>query len=261
MRHRATLRCILLASLTAVPARAALLDQFAGTWAIGSSAACRTAPYVVTLNNGLLTFRDRTGAINVERVTSSGPEGFMATTERSPTVARGARWSYSFGGETDWVTVENLGTGRTFVLTRCGQGPSDAASSAMAVEALLTRLFDIYRVGGTVDYTDPRAARAFITADLWSAMARVFAVAQRRNEVPCLNGDPFVGAQEIEVSNVRVRVASAGAGSASGTVAFRNSGTDKTIRYELVETDQGWRVNDIGSPDMPSLRRYLATCR
>lgn len=261
MRHRATLRYGLLAALAASPAQAALLDQFAGTWAIGTAAACRTAPYAVTLDNGILTFRDRAGATNVERVTSSGPEGFTAVTERSPTVARDARWSYTYGGETDRVMVESLGTGRTFTLLRCRQGPSDAASSAVAVEAFLTRSFNIYRSGRTVDYTDVRTARTFVTAELWGAVSRVFAIAQRRNEVPCMNGDPFVGAQEIEVSNVRVRVASAGAGVASGTVAFRNAGDEKTMRFDLVETDQGWRVNDIGGPDMPSLRRFLSACR
>ena len=52
-----------------------------------------------------------------------------------------------------------------------------------------------------------------------------------------------------------------GASSTPGTVAFCNAGTKKMLRHDLVETDQGWRINDIGSPDVPSLLRFLAACR
>ena len=69
-------------------------------------------------------------------------------------------------------------------------------------------------------------------------MTRVVAVP------PTLNGDPFVDAQEWEISNLSIRAAESG-GQATGIVSFVNLKQKKTLAIELVKTPAGWRIADI----------------
>jgi uncharacterized protein DUF3828 len=68
--------------------------------------------------------------------------------------------------------------------------------------------------------------------------------AARRKEVPTLDGDPFVDAQDWEISAVNIEVADAGPGKAAGTVTFVND-TPKKVVLDLVKLKDGWRIADI----------------
>lgn len=89
----------------------------------------------------------------------------------------------------------------------------------------------------------PQSAQAFEPA-LARTMQRDYQLAQRNGVPPTLNGDPFVDAQEWEITNLSIRAAAAGE-QATGIVSFVNFKQEKTLAVELVQTRAGWRIADI----------------
>lgn len=82
---------------------------------------------------------------------------------------------------------------------------------------------------------------------------------QAGGEVGKLDSDPLCSCQDAEgLKSLSVKIAPVSAGAASATSVFRLSGKTLTVGLRLVRTRHGWRVDDVSSPDTPSLRRYLA---
>ena len=86
----------------------------------------------------------------------------------------------------------------------------------------------------------------FFAPDLAAAIERDTAQAKQRKEVPVLDGDPFVDAQDWEISDLLIAV-SDGNGKAQAAVTFKNLGEPKALALLLVRTPQGWRIVDIVS--------------
>ena len=86
----------------------------------------------------------------------------------------------------------------------------------------------------------------FFAPDLAAAIERDFAQAKQRKEVPVLDGDPFVDAQDWEISDLLIAT-SDGDGKAQAAVTFKNLGEPKALALLLVRTPQGWRIADIVS--------------
>lgn len=93
---------------------------------------------------------------------------------------------------------------------------------------------------------------AVFTAPLAQAIVKDRQEAERRNEVPLLDGDPLVDAQDFEITDLAIDVQEAG-DRAKATVTFRNSGRPIRIAVELLRTPAGWRIDDIRGGQM-SLR-------
>lgn len=68
--------------------------------------------------------------------------------------------------------------------------------------------------------------------------------AEKRNEPPELNGDPFIDAHEWLVTNLKIEIKQQGA-TANARITFKNSGADRAATLQLVKTRAGWRVGDI----------------
>jgi len=84
----------------------------------------------------------------------------------------------------------------------------------------------------------------FFVADLAAAIDHDMAEADQRKEPPTLDGDPFVDAQEWEISALTISTSIDGS-KASGAVSFMNYGQPKSLTLALVQTAQGWRIHDI----------------
>jgi Protein of unknown function (DUF3828) len=69
--------------------------------------------------------------------------------------------------------------------------------------------------------------------------------AARRKDVPTLDGDAFIGAQDWEIKSVKIDVADAGPGKATGTVSFTNSGEAKKVVLDLTKVGNDWKIADI----------------
>lgn len=64
-------------------------------------------------------------------------------------------------------------------------------------------------------------------------------------EVPTLDADPFIDAQDWEIDAVDVAVRDIARDKASATVSFKNLGKPTTVILDLVKLRQGWRIADI----------------
>lgn len=65
------------------------------------------------------------------------------------------------------------------------------------------------------------------------------------DEPTALDGDPFVDAQDWVVRDLRIRVTSTGAQSATADVAFVNLDQKVRVRIDLVHLVEGWRITEI----------------
>ena len=126
--------------------------------------------------------------------------------------------------------------------------PFAAQAQAQSPQSFLQSIYDPYLKDDfkgqpywQVDrYFSPELARA-IEADMREA--------KRRGEVPALDGDPFIDAQDWDVENLAINVKTDGDGhKATGEVTFDNLGKRTQVTLDLLRTGIGWRIADIKSP-------------
>jgi len=120
---------------------------------------------------------------------------------------------------------------------------SHAQTPGQSAQAFLESVYAPYKAKSTKGQNYHLAYR-FFEPSLARAMARDYQLAQKNNVPPTLNGDPFVDAQEWEVSGLTIRAAESG-DQATGIVSFVNLSQKKTLAIELVKTPAGWRIADI----------------
>ncbi len=124
-----------------------------------------------------------------------------------------------------------------------GPAPAQQTSPRAFLEA-------IYKPYLSKDYPGQpyRDANRFFVPTLARAMNADGAAANRRGEVPALDGDPFVDAQDWEITNLAIAVVMKGTTAATGTVTFANLGQAKKLVIDLEQTPAGWRIADIKAP-------------
>ncbi len=116
-----------------------------------------------------------------------------------------------------------------------------------AAQAFLEKIFAAYKGKKSkgVPLDTDAMVRAYFEPGLAAMMIKDSKDAAKRHEVPELDGDPFVGAREWEISGVTVSITDTAADRASGTVKFTNLKMPTTVLYDLVKLKQGWRIADI----------------
>jgi Protein of unknown function (DUF3828) len=73
-------------------------------------------------------------------------------------------------------------------------------------------------------------------------------------ELPTLDTDPFIDAQDWDISAVDIAVRDTGADKASATVSFKNLGKPTSVVLDLVKLKDGWRIADINWGRKQTLR-------
>jgi Protein of unknown function (DUF3828) len=124
---------------------------------------------------------------------------------------------------------------------------SAPAAPAETPQTFLEAIYRSYRGPDTPGIEISKAAvmrRYFIPA-LAAAMIKDAAQAAKRSEVPALDGDPFVDAQDWDIANLKIDVKMSGAAKAAGTVSFTNFNEPRTVTLDLVKLSAGWRIADI----------------
>jgi hypothetical protein len=131
------------------------------------------------------------------------------------------------------------------------------AASALAQQntpqAFLEGIYNPYRQKDFKGQPYWEPAR-FFAPDLAAAIDHDMVEADKRKEPPTLDGDPFVDAQEWEITVLAISTSISG-GNATGSVSFVNYGQPKSLTVSLVQTPQGWRIRDIsgGSDSLRAL--------
>ena len=129
--------------------------------------------------------------------------------------------------------------------------PSLARAEEATPQAFLTALYHRYegKHPRGVDYADARALARYLEPSLVALIMADRAAAAKRDEVPALDGDPFIDAQDGEITRLAVTTAIKRPDKATGTVTFRNSGKAMRLRLDLVRLEEGWRIADIVWPE------------
>jgi len=89
------------------------------------------------------------------------------------------------------------------------------------------------------------AIRHYFEPSLADMMIKDNAAAAKNGEVPSLDGDPFVDAQDWDIKSFEITFTHEGDNKATATVKFKNTGDAKLIRVNLVHLKNGWKISDI----------------
>ena len=87
--------------------------------------------------------------------------------------------------------------------------------------------------------------RRYFTPELATLILKDQDEAAKRGEVPNLDGDPFVDAQDWNIDTFDVDVAENAPGKAKATVKFVNLDQPATVVLDLVKIGKDWRIADI----------------
>jgi hypothetical protein len=127
-----------------------------------------------------------------------------------------------------------------------GQAQSEPPKDAVTPEAFLRGIYTPYPNQDFKGQPFWQVDR-FFAPDLARAIEADMREAKRRGEVPKLDGDPFVDAQDWDIAKLAISVKTEGP-TATGLVSFENQGKPTEIKLDLVRTGMGWRIADIKWP-------------
>jgi hypothetical protein len=96
-----------------------------------------------------------------------------------------------------------------------------------------------------LDLASRAALELYFTPALADLIDKDAKEAEKLQEAPLLNGDPFVDAQDWEITDLMVSVQEAATDRASAVASFNNLGKAVSVRLSLQLTPKGWRVDDI----------------
>jgi hypothetical protein len=91
--------------------------------------------------------------------------------------------------------------------------------------------------------------RRYFSVGLARLMLEDRASAKKRDDIPILDGDAFIGHQDWAIADLTVEVKESGPSKATGIVTFTNFGKPEKIVVETLNAGDGWRISDIAWPD------------
>jgi len=128
--------------------------------------------------------------------------------------------------------------------------PPAFAGGGSAAKAFLSDIYQRY-VGSSagtakgISLNSVKTVRSYFTFGLASLIIEDRASAANRGEPPVLDGDPFIGSQDWDISNLGIEVKDTRAFKAVGTVTFMNSGKPEQVVLELLRSGNDWRIADV----------------
>ncbi len=145
-------------------------------------------------------------------------------------------------------------TRRTLLIAAClfvmpwgAAAPAGAADAAAT--AFVTKIFDAYKGKDAKGVTTGTEAdlRRYFEPSLVALIVKDQKAAARRQEVPTLDGDPFVDAQEWEIAAFDIAVTDVPPDKAVATVEYKNFDVPVKVVLNLVKIKNDWRIADIVS--------------
>jgi hypothetical protein len=123
------------------------------------------------------------------------------------------------------------------------------AAADAAATAFVTKIFDAYKgkdAKGVMTDTEADLRRYF-DPSLVALIVKDQKAAAKRKEVPTLDGDPFVDAQEWEIAAFDIAVTDVPPDKAVATVEYKNFDVPVKVVLNLVKIKNDWRIADIVS--------------
>ena len=124
-------------------------------------------------------------------------------------------------------------------------GPAIAADAAAL--AFVTSIYDAHKSKGSkgIPLDTARAVRRYFEPSLAALINKDRTIAAKHGEVGLLDGDPFVDAQDWDISNFEIAITDVAPGKASATVKFTNLGKPSSVLLDLVKIKNDWRIADV----------------
>jgi hypothetical protein len=122
-----------------------------------------------------------------------------------------------------------------------------AAGADPAATVFVTKIYDAYKGKDSkgVSIGTEAEIRRWFEPSLAALIARDQKAAAKRGDVGTLDGDPFIDAQDWEISAFDVAVSDAPPDKAVATVTFKNFNDPFKIVLNLVKVKNEWRIADI----------------
>ena len=144
-----------------------------------------------------------------------------------------------------------MGMRRAFSILLLAFVASPALAGEQTPRAFVAWIYSHYqgsadaKAGAGVMLVTPAQIRRYFAPPLADQIIADRAAAAQRDEVPALDSDPFIDAQDWDIRHVAIQIESANDRTARASVRFENFGQAETVRLELVRTPAGWRVADV----------------
>jgi len=139
-------------------------------------------------------------------------------------------------------------TRRSILLASAGAAFATAARADDAsARAFVTAIYAKYRGKNAkgIALDKDSTIRRYFDPSLAALIIKDEKDAARRKEVPTLDGDPFVDAQDWDIANFDIALADTAPDKATATVKFQNGDQPSTIVLALVKAGNDWRISDI----------------
>ena len=122
-------------------------------------------------------------------------------------------------------------------------------ADARSPQSFLTELYGHYAdqgPGAGVDISAPGIIERYFTPDLAQLIVADAERARAADEVPRLDGDPFLGSQDWQVTDLAIAVAkSSDPDTAMAMVKFSNYDQPVDVKLDLQRGPDGWRIAEI----------------
>jgi hypothetical protein len=99
------------------------------------------------------------------------------------------------------------------------------------------------KLDGAADY------KRYFTPELANIIIADNAKANQVGDVPTLDGDPFIDAQDWSITAVKIAVDDKATDKTVAKVSFKNNGEAETVTLDLVKMDGAWKIDDIHWPE------------
>jgi hypothetical protein len=138
--------------------------------------------------------------------------------------------------------------------------PASMALADPAAKAFLEKIYAAYKGKNSkgIPLDSDAMLQRYFEPSLAALMIKDRKDAAKRGDIPELDGDPFINAQDWEIGPVDIVVRDIAPDKASATVTFRNLKVQTTAAYDLVRLKDGWRIADITWDGKDTLRGLFA---
>lgn len=116
-----------------------------------------------------------------------------------------------------------------------------------AARTFLTSIYNSYKGknGNGIALDSEATVKRYFEPGLAALIIKDQKDAESKGDVPALDGDPFIDAQDWDIASFDITVQDTGSNKATGTVKFQNAEQAVTVVLALVKLREGWRIADI----------------
>jgi hypothetical protein len=122
-----------------------------------------------------------------------------------------------------------------------------AFAAEQTAQSFLNGIYSAYKGKNSkgVPLDNHAAYARYFTPALVKLIEDDAAAAAKVGDVPSLEGDPFIDAQDWQINSFAITVKDTGPDKALGTVKFKNVKESMAVELDLMKLEEGWRIDEI----------------